>query len=77
MENTLKTQCIENERKRSKNGRRWETFVWILFDETEKLKLVNFQYKGTVNHAVGKQRTHYESGSNHVHHQVHDTEQRS
>ena len=27
--------------------------MWILFDETEKLKLVNFQYKGTVNHAVG------------------------
>ena len=51
--------------------------MWILFDETEKLKLVNFQYKGTMNHAVGKQRTHYESGSNHVYHQVHDTEQRS
>lgn len=30
-----------------------------------------------MNHAVGKQRTHYESDSNHVHHQVHDTEQRS
>lgn len=45
MENTLKTQCIENERKRNKNGRRWETCVWILFDETEKIKLVNFQCK--------------------------------